>query len=328
MGNNIILESGASLMNDPYLVRDIVNSMDNGMQSNTPITVKCRIGTDESLVQNGMKFTATNYQSINEEEEYKKLCQFIEIVASSGVVTDFQIHARIAVLNKNFSPNDNRKIPTLKYHYVRKLVEDYPELSFSLNGGLNTLTQVKDELDSCPGLNGVMIGRSWAAQPWSFAMADEILYENSDTSNKPKNRLEVLQEYCKYADYEEQNWDPVKIRRFIIKAITPLFAGEPNGKRYRIALDKIAGLPKKQAQEKSRGIDTINAVPVSELIMNAALDNLSEEVLLRTPQESYERLVYGSNRSNYSDITGGCAPSSKQIVNEWQSSRKQSEVVD
>lgn len=173
-----------------------------------------------------------------------------------------------------------------------------------------------------------MIGRSWAAQPWSFAMADEILYENSDTSNKPKNRLEVLQEYCKYADYEEQNWDPVKIRRFIIKAITPLFAGEPNGKRYRIALDKIAGLPKKQAQEKSRGIDTINAVPVSELIMNAALDNLSEEVLLRTPQESYERLVYGSNRSNYSDITGGCAPSSKQIVNEWQSSRKQSEVVD
>lgn len=323
---------GASLMNEPYLVRDIVQAMDKGTNSNTPITVKCRIGTDESLIKNGLKFTAKNYETIDEEEEYKQLREFIEIVASSGVVTDFQIHARIAVLNKNFSPRDNRKIPTLKYHYIRKLVEEFPELSFSLNGGVDTLTQVKEELDACPGITGVMVGRAWAAQPWSFAMADELLYGSSSMNdNKSKNRLEVLKEYGKYADHEEQNWDPVKIRRFIIKAITPLFAGEQNGKKYRIALDEIAGLPKKQAallSSKGGVATTVTSnmnVPVSELIMNAALDTLSEEVLLRTPEESYERLLAASNRDSRDGAIGTsasyAAPRS-QVTSDWQKMRK------
>jgi tRNA-dihydrouridine synthase A len=316
---------GASLMNDPKLVRDIVTAMDKGTDSNTPITVKCRIGTDETLIQNGLKFTSQNYATIDEEEEYKQLCNFIDTVASSGVVTDFQIHARIAVLQRNFSPTDNRKIPTLKYHYIRKLVEEFPELKFSLNGGVDTLPHVKEELDMCPGMNGVMVGRALAANPWSFSMADELLYNQSDNDNKiwkPKNRLEVLQEYGKYADQEEQNWDPVKIRRFIIKAITPLFAGEPNGKRYRIAVDEIAGLPKKRAIQLNNNqkiSDSRMDVPVSELIMNAALEHLSEDVLLRTPEESYERLISSSNKS-----FGGAAsvvPRS-DIIKDWQNDRK------
>lgn len=312
---------GASLMNDPVMVRDIVTAMDKGTDSNIPITVKCRIGTDENLMQNGLKFTSKNYEAINEEEEYKQLCEFIETVASSGVVTDFQIHARIAVLHKNFSPSDNRKIPTLKYHYVTKLVEQYPELSFSLNGGINHLFEVKSQLDLCPGLTGVMVGRGWAAHPWSFAMADEVLYgddKNSQRVFKPKNRLEVLKEFGTYADEEEQNWDPVKIRRFLIKAITPLFAGEPNGKRYRIALDKIAGLPKKRAQILTNGgsVDGMMNVPISELIMNAALDNLSEEVLLRSPEESYERLISSSSQSSNQKSSGS------DIIKDWQDARK------
>ena len=72
----------------------------------------------------------------NDEEEYARLREFVETVASSGVVTDFQIHARIAVLNRKFSPADNRKIPKLKYDMVgRRLVRDYPEFTLTLNGG-------------------------------------------------------------------------------------------------------------------------------------------------------------------------------------------------
>ena len=164
--------------------------MDKGTNSNVPITVKCRIVTDEQLNQEGLRFNSIIYSTIDEEKEYKQLCNFIDIVASSGVVTDFQIHARIAVLKKNFSPSDNRKIPTLKYHCIHKLVNDFPELSFSLNGGID---HWKKELDFRPGLNGVMVGRVWASNPWSFSMADELLYFNSKTmNNKPKNRLEVL----------------------------------------------------------------------------------------------------------------------------------------
>ncbi len=334
---------GASLMNDPQLVRDIVRSMDVGMGGSTPITVKCRIGTDELLMnQNGgLPFNVQNYRAVDEDEEYAALCNFIETVASSGSVTDFQIHARIAVLHRNYSPTDNRKIPTLKYNYVRRLVEDFPELTFSLNGGIDSLEGVVNELESCEGLAGVMVGRAWAANPWSFAMADELLYKGSGSdgggngdggevfSSKPKNRLEVLQEFGKYADQEEEHWDPVKIRRFLIKAITPLFAGEPNGKRYRIALDEIAGLPKKLAQQRKSG--KVNSsekmmmdVPVSELIMNAALDNLSEDVLLRTPEESYERLLASSTRSNNDGQNQNLNRS--QLIKDWQDERKEGDT--
>jgi len=262
------------------------------------------------------------------------LCHFIETVASSGIVTDFQIHARIAVLhNKNFSPADNRKIPPLKYQLVHRLVRDYPELTFTLNGGINTLNGVQQELEACPGLKGVMVGRAWAANPWSFAMADPLLYStkssNSDANStirttnsplatkfvKPKNRFEILQEYGRHADAEEAMWDPVKIRRFIIKAISPLFAGEPNSKRYRIALDEIAARPKILASQgksyktssTSSSSSASSEPPLSELIMNAALQHLSQEVLLKTPEDTYyEKLSMDES----------------QILEEWQRARK------
>jgi len=277
---------GAALMNEPTLVKELVTAMDEGCNGALPITVKCRIGTDE-----GIDFTKTRYNenASRDQVEYSNLCRFIEEVASSNVVTDFQIHARIAVLNKKFSPADNRKVPTLKYHLVRRLCQDYPELSFSLNGGIQTIAQAKEQLDLCPNLKGIMIGRAWSNDPWSFAMADQILYnKNHDDDIKVKNRLELLKDYGKYADAEEMIWDPTKIRRFIIKAVTPLFAGEPKSKRYRIALDDIAGIPKKMAEQ---GKSLEGMPPLSELIVNAAMDHLDEDVLLRTREESYERMM-------------------------------------
>lgn len=327
---------GAALMDEPDLVKDLVVAMHNGCRGDMPITVKCRIGTDQQMVNNhgngndgngndaNARFTRTGYDDIDEQQEYSNLCRFIETVASSGVVTDFQVHARIAVLSKSFSPSDNRKIPKLKYEYVKRLVEDYPELTFSLNGGVNNIVDARQELDRCDNLKGVMIGRAWAADPWSFAMADDLLYNNhnpSDSINssisRPKNRLEVLQAYGKHADAEELLWDPVKIRRFIVKAATPLFAGEPNGKKYRIALDEIAGMPKKLMQQ---GKSMEGQPAISELIMNAALDNISEEVLLRSPEESYERL-YG-NVNGYGNAGVGSTASSSQVIRDWQHDRK------
>jgi tRNA-dihydrouridine synthase A len=79
------------------------------------------------------------------------------VVSSSGVVTDFQIHARIAVLDKNFSPADNRNIPPLQYDLVYQLVQDFPHLSFSLNGGVESLQSAQNHLNTCQGLKGVMV---------------------------------------------------------------------------------------------------------------------------------------------------------------------------
>jgi len=303
---------GAALMDDPILVRNLVTAMDAGCSGAIPVTLKCRIGTDT-----GYNYSKTTYDKINDEEEYASLCKFIETVASSGVVTDFQIHARIAVLNKKFSPADNRKIPNLKYEMVRKLVEKFPELTFSLNGGIQSLHGVKDQLEKCPGLKGVMVGRAWASTPWNFAMADDILYVNETAPlsfpTRPRNRLEVLQEYGQYADNQEAQWDPLKVRRFVVKAVVPLFAGEVNSKKYRIALDEIASRPKELA---SQGKTLMGELPLSELIVNAALETLSEEVLLRTPEESYDKLLSEKETERLSSFN--ISPSLK----EGQSARK------
>ena len=300
---------GAALMEDGKLVAELTQALHDGSSGALPITVKCRIGTD---LKN--PFTQLGYAAIDEQKEYFELCRFIENVASKGIVTDFSVHARLAVLTKSFSPADNRKIPPLKYNLVRQLVKDFPEFSFSLNGGVESIEQAQLEFEACPGLQGVMIGRAWAADPWSFAMADKLLY--GETTSAAKNRLEVLEQYGKYADAEEEAGDPVKLRRFLIKAVTPLFAGELNGKRFRIALDEIAGLPKKLSLE---GKSIQGFPPVSELIVNAAMENLSEEVLLRTPEESYQRLIELRQRNK----NGRSAN-----VAEWQALRKQQGSLD
>jgi tRNA-dihydrouridine synthase A len=321
---------GAALMDEPTLVRDLCQSMDEGMGGTTPITVKCRIGTDT-----GYTFTRSNYETLDPEQEYAKLCGFIETVAEGGVVTDFQVHARIAVLQKSFSPADNRSVPPLRYDFIRRLTQDYPQLTFSLNGGIETLSQAKSELEHCPTLQGVMIGRAWAANPWSFSMTDSMLYNESsnDDVNTPKNRLELLQTFGKHADREEEEWDAIKIRRFLVKCVSGLFAGEPNGKRYRIALDEVARLPKKMAKE---GKSLEGMLPISEQLIMCATQHLSDEVLLRTPQESWERIQYEEERAQIRLITNmGTTPSTKdnnsttstahKFVQEWQVMRKENE---
>jgi tRNA-dihydrouridine synthase A len=299
---------GAALMDEPKLVSELTKALHDGTRGTLPITVKCRIGTDSNR-----PFTKTGYAETGPEEAYQKLCEFIETVASNGVVTDFSVHARIAVLQKSFSPADNRKIPPLRYDVVRRLVQDYPEFTFSLNGGIETISQAQAEFEACPGLAGVMIGRSWAADPWSFAMADRILYNAPMSASK--NRLQVLQAYGEHADWEEVNSDPVKIRRFITKAISPLFTGEPNAKRFRIALDEIAAIPKKlHAQGKTMQ----GQPPISELILNAALEHLSEDVLLRSPEESYDRKLASERNNNNTNNPGQWS----DAVAEWQKERK------
>ena len=277
-------------MDDPKLVAELTNAMHDGCDGKLPVTVKCRIGTDTLE-----PFTKDGYAEIDTESEYSRLCNFIETVASNSPVTDFSVHARIAVLRKSFSPADNRKIPPLKYDFVHRLARDYPELTFTLNGGIDTLSQAHDQLNQYPDLNGIMIGRGFVADPWGFAVADSLLYEHGAIGcTAPKNRLEILTEYGKHADAEEEHGDPTKIRRFITKAVSTLFTAEPKAKRYRIALDEIGGMPKKLKREGK----SLDGTPLlSELILNAAQTHLSEEVLLKSPEESYEEKLHNERKS-------------------------------
>mmetsp|Transcript_19848 Transcript_19848/g.39744 ORF Transcript_19848/g.39744 Transcript_19848/m.39744 type:complete len:174 (-) Transcript_19848:47-568(-) len=167
-------------------------------------------------------------------------------------------------------------------------------------------------------------------------MSDELLYSDGQQladSTRPKNRMEVLQAYGQHADYEEERWDPVKIRRFITKAASQLFSGEPNAKRYRIALDEIAGLPKKLMKEDPKLMES--QPPLSELILDAATKHLSEEVLYRTPKESYEKILYDEEQAEKRLLfvaTGGNdakqAEEKQSFIQEWQQTRKEDEMKE
>ncbi|KAL7434052.1 hypothetical protein ACHAXM_003873 [Skeletonema potamos] len=242
---------GAALMKDARYVTTLVRAMHDGVERKIPVTIKCRIGVYDNY--GNTPFSRETYDRISEKKEYDKLRQFVETIASDGIVTTFQIHARIAVLG-GLSPADNRRVPPLKYDYVHRLADQYPELNFVLNGGINSLAQVKDELDGHASLAGVMVGRAIVADPWSFSMADELIYGDANVDKVQKqhlctNRRELLEAYGRHADNEELHNDPAAIRRSLVAACAHLFAGEPNAHRFRMELDEISARPERLQRE-------------------------------------------------------------------------------
>jgi len=111
---------GACLMKEPNLVADCLSKMQ--ASTNLPVTIKTRIGYDDV-------------------EDYENLHNFISSLKTTGVKT-FIIHARKAMLGK-FTPKQNLNIPPLKYDYVYKLKEDFPNEEIIINGGITTVDEIK-----------------------------------------------------------------------------------------------------------------------------------------------------------------------------------------
>jgi hypothetical protein len=220
--------------------------MHEGSNGELPISIKCRIGIH---YESKAPFSRETCDKLSDEQEYSKLQSFIETIASDGIVDTFIIHARIAVLGGDLSAADNRRLPPVKYEYVRRLTRDYPELHFVLNGGIHSLKQAQQELDICNALSGVMVGRGLVANPWNFAMVDELLHGDVAGQNGLcATRRELLQSYGQHVDYEEQHNDPALIRR-LVAPCAHIFAGEANSKQFRMELDDIAGRPERLERE-------------------------------------------------------------------------------
>ena len=172
---------GAALMRNPGLVANLCRSMGDSMGPDVPITVKCRIGVDD-------------------DDSYEALRRFVTTVAEGSSVRHFVIHSRKAILD-GLSPEGNRRVPPLKYDYVYRLVQDLPELKFTLNGGVLSYEDVEDHLSQ--GVHGVMIGRAIIARPFYWADVDRRIF-GQDT-NPGLTRREILDVYGQYADGVEAN---------------------------------------------------------------------------------------------------------------------------
>lgn len=153
---------GACLMREPSLVAKCMTSMQAAV--NIPCTVKCRLGVDDQV-------------------DYEFTHNFINEVSRNSKTTHFIMHARNAILN-GLSPAENRVVPPLKYDYVYRLKKDFPELDFTLNGGIKTVAHAKQLLQEHP-LHGCMIGRTAYENPWELAQIDKEIY-NRPSKNYSK----------------------------------------------------------------------------------------------------------------------------------------------
>jgi len=163
---------GACLIKEPNLVADCLTEM---MAScSIPVTVKTRIGYDDV-------------------EDYESLNNFIKILKKTGVKT-FIIHARKAMLGK-FTPKQNLNIPPLKYDIVYRLKKDFPEEEVIINGGINSIYQIKNHLEK---VDGVMIGRTAYHSPYFLAEIEKEIFNNHNIPS----RTEVIERMFPYIKEE------------------------------------------------------------------------------------------------------------------------------
>tara|TARA_B100000900_G_scaffold292219_1_gene251055 strand:+ start:43 stop:1035 length:993 start_codon:yes stop_codon:yes gene_type:complete len=161
---------GACLMKEPKLVADCLSEMQT--KTKLPVTIKTRIGYDNV-------------------EDYENLYNFISILKSTGVKT-FIIHARKAMLGK-FTPKQNLNIPPLKYEYVYKLKEDFPNENIIINGGITSVEEIKPHLKKT---DGVMIGRAAYHTPYLLAEIEKEIFNNNDVPSR-QDVIEQLIPYIK-----------------------------------------------------------------------------------------------------------------------------------
>eukprot|EP01104_Vermistella_antarctica_P009371 TRINITY_DN2411_c0_g1_i17.p1 TRINITY_DN2411_c0_g1~~TRINITY_DN2411_c0_g1_i17.p1 ORF type:complete len:575 (+),score=54.98 TRINITY_DN2411_c0_g1_i17:81-1805(+) len=153
---------GASLMLEPKLLLSLVQSMRRAVRDSTregargiEVTVKCRIGVDDS-------------------DSYEALSDLISLLsAGGGGVQHFVVHARKAFL-QGLDPAQNRSIPPLDYGVVKRLRSDFPHLFFTLNGGVMDLPSAASLIKDGYA-HGVMIGRAAMNNPWMFVGADRLI---------------------------------------------------------------------------------------------------------------------------------------------------------
>ena len=193
---------GAVLMKNPNTVADIVKEMIEA-SNGVPVTVKCRLGVDDN-------------------DSYDELKKFIETVSTAGI-KHFIIHARKALL-KGLNHKENRNIPPLKYDWVYNLAKDYPGVKFSLNGGLQSIEQMKEVMSEDKKLEGCMIGRLAYNDPWIMGKIDKEIYGQVGLD---LSKREVILKYAEYIGKEDV------CNSVAIKPLSFIFAGEKNSGVYR-----------------------------------------------------------------------------------------------
>lgn len=190
---------GACLMKEPETVAACVAAMIDA--ADIPVTVKCRIGVDEC-------------------DDFSFLGGFVEKVSGAGCKT-FIVHARKAWL-QGLSPKENREIPPLRYDIVARIRNEYPHLSFVLNGGIKSVEDIKNLK-----FDGLMIGREAYQNPYFLAEIEREIFGNT----APPSREDAARAMIPYIEEQGRRYDtPAKTAT---RHILGLFNGLPGARAWR-----------------------------------------------------------------------------------------------
>nr|GEV03557.1 tRNA-dihydrouridine(20/20a) synthase-like isoform X1 [Tanacetum cinerariifolium] len=236
---------GVSLMLDPKFVAEAMSVI--AANTDVPVSVKCRIGVDD-------------------HDSYRELCEFIHTVSTQSPTRHFVIHSRKALLN-GISPADNRKIPPLKYEFYYALLRDFPDLRFTINGGVNSIDEVRAAQNE--GAHGVMVGRAAYNNSWALlGNVDTAIYGAPPST---VTRRQVLEKYQVYADSVIGIYGNGKPSlRDIVKPLYGLFWGETGNGVWKRNADSAFHHCK---TFKSLMEETISAMP--DRVLDAPVDAYS-----------------------------------------------------
>eukprot|EP00920_Eleutheroschizon_duboscqi_P001283 GHVT01002884.1.p1 GENE.GHVT01002884.1~~GHVT01002884.1.p1 ORF type:complete len:250 (+),score=4.41 GHVT01002884.1:212-961(+) len=212
-------------MKTPEKVRDIVHELSRSLQ--IPVSVKTRIGVDHL-------------------DSFEFLAKFVETVSAGGC-DHFIIHARKAWL-KGVSTQRNRSVPSLDYDRVVQLAKHFPDLKFTINGGITSLEEAAHFLDRksesihTPLFHGTMMGRAIANNPVLLASADKFIFGARAAPATAATRLSVLENYLAYLTRVA----PDALRRKshicgadVLRPITSLTLGITHARKLRSTTDYL-----------------------------------------------------------------------------------------
>ncbi len=163
---------GACLMNEVSLVADCLNAMQDAAPD-CEVTVKHRIGVDR-------------------QTDYQVVADFVGTLREQTACRTFIVHARNAWLD-GLSPKENREIPPLKYDYVYRLKQEFPELEIIINGGIKTNEEIAAHLAQ---VDGVMVGRECYHHPMLMRDWDALFYGDNHAPIEYAELTARLQAYA------------------------------------------------------------------------------------------------------------------------------------
>ncbi len=206
---------GACLMAEPELVARNVRAMQDTVQ--IPVSVKCRLGIDR-------------------DERYDVLENFVSHIQEAGC-QHVVVHARKAWLD-GLSPKENRTVPPLRYDFVYRLKQRFPELHITINGGIDSWQSIDTHLSH---VDAVMLGRKAYYDPAFLCRADKHLFSGLQDGLELTGDVTALASVARdYAKYVQIRVDSGIKPSALLRHLIALFQEVPGARLWRRHLSEQA----------------------------------------------------------------------------------------